>query len=64
MAPRFEKDTEITGRLAARMFLSSSIADADLFLVFRVFAADAFMFNLDMFNLEAVLPCCLKDVCP
>ena len=31
---------EITGPLAARLFVSSSTADADLFLVFRVFTAD------------------------
>src|SRR5690606_8890412 len=30
-------DTEITGPLAAKLFVSSSTADADLFLVVRVF---------------------------
>jgi hypothetical protein len=35
-----EKETEITGPLAARLFVSSSTADADLFLVFRVFTPD------------------------
>ena len=35
-----EKETEITGPLAARLFMSSSTSDADLFLVFRVFTAD------------------------
>jgi len=35
-----EHETEITGPLAARLFVSSSTADADLFLVFRVFAPD------------------------
>jgi uncharacterized protein len=35
-----EQDTEITGPLAARLLVSSSTADADLFLVFRVFTAD------------------------
>jgi predicted acyl esterase len=35
-----EAETEITGPLAARLFVSSSTADADLFLVFRVFTAD------------------------
>jgi predicted acyl esterase len=35
-----ENETEITGPLAARLFVSSSTADADLFLVFRVFTAD------------------------
>jgi predicted acyl esterase len=35
-----DKETEITGPLAARLFVSSSTADADFFLVFRVFTAD------------------------
>jgi hypothetical protein len=35
-----DKETEITGPLAARLFVSSSTADADLFLVFRVFTPD------------------------
>ena len=35
-----EHQTEITGPLAARLFMSSSTADADLFLVFRVFSPD------------------------
>jgi predicted acyl esterase len=35
-----ERDTEITGPLAARLFVSSSTADADLFVVFRVFSPD------------------------
>ena len=35
-----DAETEITGPLAARLFVSSSTADADLFLVFRVFSAD------------------------
>jgi len=35
-----EHETEITGPLAARLFVSSSTPDADLFLVFRVFAPD------------------------
>ena len=34
------QETEITGPLAARLFVSSSTADADLFLVFRVFTPD------------------------
>ena len=34
------KQTEITGPLAARLRVSSSTEDADLFLVFRVFAPD------------------------
>ncbi len=32
--------TEITGPLAAKLWVSSTTADADLFLVFRVFTAD------------------------
>ena len=35
-----ERQTEITGPLAARLGVSSSTADADLFLVFRVFTPD------------------------
>ena len=35
-----DDETEITGPLAARLFVSSSTADADLFLVFRVFTPD------------------------
>jgi predicted acyl esterase len=35
-----QRETEITGPLAARLFVSSSTADADLFLVFRVFTPD------------------------
>jgi predicted acyl esterase len=34
------EETEITGPLAAKLFVSSSTADADLFLVFRVFTPD------------------------
>jgi predicted acyl esterase len=33
----FASETEITGPLAAKLFVSSSTADADLFLVFRLF---------------------------
>jgi predicted acyl esterase len=40
MSAPFEEETEITGPLAARLFLSSSTADADVFLVFRVFTPD------------------------
>jgi predicted acyl esterase len=36
MAP-LEKETEITGPLAAKLFVSSSTKDADLFLIVRVF---------------------------
>jgi putative CocE/NonD family hydrolase len=35
-----DKETEITGPLAAKLFVSSSTPDADLFLVFRVFTPD------------------------
>jgi hypothetical protein len=35
-----DKETEITGPLAARLFVSSSTTNADLFLVFRVFSPD------------------------
>lgn len=35
-----EVETEITGPLAAKLHISSSTADADLFLVFRVFTPD------------------------
>ena len=35
-----EAETEITGPMAARLFISSSTPDADLFLVFRVFTPD------------------------
>lgn len=33
----FEKETEVTGPVAAKLFVSSSTADADLFLVLRLF---------------------------
>jgi uncharacterized protein len=33
-------ETEITGPVAARLFVSSSTTDADLFLILRVFSAD------------------------
>ena len=36
-APPLEKEVEITGPLAAKLFVSSSTVDADLFLVVRVF---------------------------
>jgi uncharacterized protein len=35
-----QAETEITGPLAAKLFMSSTTADADLFLVFRVFTPD------------------------
>jgi predicted acyl esterase len=38
MTPPLEKDTEITGPIAAKLHISSSTEDADLFLVLRVFS--------------------------
>ena len=38
--PTVSEETEITGPLAAKLFVSSSTADADLFLVVRVFDPD------------------------
>jgi predicted acyl esterase len=35
--PPVERDTEITGPIAARLFISSTTADADLFVILRVF---------------------------
>ena len=35
--PPLEKETEITGPMAAKLFVSSSTRDADLFLIVRVF---------------------------
>ena len=40
MSLPLEEETEITGPLAAKLFISSTTIDADLFLVFRVFAPD------------------------
>jgi predicted acyl esterase len=40
MAQPCTRPTEITGPLAARLFVSSSTSDADLFVVFRVYAPD------------------------
>jgi predicted acyl esterase len=40
LSPPLEAETEITGPLAARLCVSSTTADADLFLVFRVFSPD------------------------
>ncbi|MEO8132690.1 MAG: CocE/NonD family hydrolase [Betaproteobacteria bacterium] len=40
MSAPLERETEITGPLSARLCVSSSSADADLFLVFRVFTPD------------------------
>jgi hypothetical protein len=39
LAP-FDSETEITGPVAAKVFISSSTFDADLFLVLRLFAPD------------------------
>jgi len=36
----FREETEITGPVASKLFVSSSQADADLFLILRVFAPD------------------------
>jgi len=36
----FESETEITGPLAAKLWVSSSTTDADLFLVVRIFSPD------------------------
>jgi len=40
LSPAMGEDTEITGPLAAKLWVSSSTIDADLFLVFRVFSPD------------------------
>jgi predicted acyl esterase len=40
MSPPFENETEITGSSAAKLFVSSSTADADIFVVLRVFTPD------------------------
>jgi uncharacterized protein len=40
LSAAMDQDTEITGPLAAKLFVSSATADADLFLVFRVFTPD------------------------
>jgi uncharacterized protein len=39
-APALERETEVTGPIAARLFVSSSTRDADLFLIVRVFDPD------------------------
>lgn len=38
--PPLDRETEITGPIAAKLFVSSTTADADLFLVLRVFDPD------------------------
>ncbi|MGE0255799.1 MAG: CocE/NonD family hydrolase [Alphaproteobacteria bacterium] len=40
MLPPAAEDTELTGPFAAKLFVSSSTADADLFLVVRLFSPD------------------------
>ncbi len=40
MTPPLREETEITGPIASKLFVSSSTTDADLFLVLRVFAPD------------------------
>jgi predicted acyl esterase len=40
LSPAMGEDTEITGPLAAKLWVSSATTDADLFLVFRVFTPD------------------------
>jgi predicted acyl esterase len=40
LSPPLEQEMEITGPVASKIFVSSSTADADLFLVLRVFAPD------------------------
>jgi predicted acyl esterase len=40
LTPPFREETAITGPVASKLFVSSSTADADLFLVLRVFAPD------------------------
>ncbi|MFN7087622.1 MAG: CocE/NonD family hydrolase [Burkholderiales bacterium] len=40
VSPPLDAETEITGPLAARLLVSSSTTDADLFLVLRVFTPD------------------------
>ncbi len=40
MMPPFEKETEITGPIASKLFVSSETEDADLFLVLRLFTPD------------------------
>lgn len=40
LTPPLAEETEITGPMAARLFVSADTDDADLFLVLRVFASD------------------------
>ena len=39
-SPPLERETEVTGPVAAKLFVSSSTVDADLFVTLRVFAPD------------------------
>ena len=40
LSPPLERETEVTGPVAAKLFVSSSTVDADLFVTLRVFAPD------------------------
>ena len=40
LAPPLSRETEITGPAAAKLFVSSSTTDMDLFLILRIFAPD------------------------
>ena len=40
MLPPFDEETEITGPMASKLFVSSETQDADLFLVLRLFTPD------------------------
>jgi predicted acyl esterase len=40
LSPPLERETEVTGPAAAKLFVSSSTVDADLFVTLRVFAPD------------------------
>src|SRR5205823_12098236 len=40
LSPPLERETEVTGPVAATLFVSSSTVDADLFVTLRVFAPD------------------------
>ena len=40
LAAPFEHETEVTGPMAAKLWISSTTADADLFLVVRIFGPD------------------------
>jgi uncharacterized protein len=40
LSPPFERETEITGPSAAKLFVSSTTADADVFAILRVFTPD------------------------